>query len=109
MSPTSRSRGRVRCADERLGRARAGGAPDILVKLARCCTPVPGDEIVGFVTRGSGVSVHQAKCHNVQSLLREPDRMIEVEWAPSSKSLFLVQIQIERSTAPGCCRMSRGC
>jgi GTP pyrophosphokinase len=71
------------------------GAPDILVKLARCCTPVPGDEIVGFITRGSGVSVHQAACHNVQALLREPERMIEVEWAPSSKSVFLVQIQIE--------------
>ncbi|MFC6355427.1 RelA/SpoT family protein [Luethyella okanaganae] len=71
------------------------GAPDILVKLARCCTPVPGDKIVGFVTRGSGVSVHQADCHNVQSLLKEPERMIEVEWAPTSKSLFLVQIQIE--------------
>ncbi len=71
------------------------GAPDILVKLARCCTPVPGDEIVGFVTRGAGVSVHQANCHNVQSLMREPERMIEVEWAPSSKSVFLVQIQIE--------------
>ncbi|UIP58765.1 RelA/SpoT family protein [Agromyces marinus] len=71
------------------------GAPDILVKIARCCTPVPGDDIIGFVTRGSGVSVHQASCHNVQSLLREPDRMIDVEWAPSSKSVFLVQIQIE--------------
>ncbi|MFE5671811.1 RelA/SpoT family protein [Agromyces sp. NPDC056523] len=71
------------------------GAPDILVKLARCCTPVPGDEIVGFITRGSGVSVHQSSCHNVQSLLREPERMIDVEWAPSSKSVFLVQIQIE--------------
>jgi guanosine-3',5'-bis(diphosphate) 3'-pyrophosphohydrolase len=71
------------------------GAPDILVKLARCCTPVPGDEIVGFITRGSGVSVHQANCHNVQSLLREPERMIDVDWAPSSKSVFLVQIQIE--------------
>ena len=46
------------------------GAPDILVKLAKCCTPVPGDEIVGFVTRGSGVSVHQADCHNVQALLQ---------------------------------------
>ena len=71
------------------------GAPDILVKLARCCTPVPGDQIVGFITRGSGVSVHQSSCHNVQSLLREPERMIDVEWAPSSKSVFLVQIQIE--------------
>ncbi|MGO4105750.1 bifunctional (p)ppGpp synthetase/guanosine-3',5'-bis(diphosphate) 3'-pyrophosphohydrolase [Leifsonia sp. YAF41] len=71
------------------------GAPDILVKLARCCTPVPGDEIVGFITRGSGVSVHQKSCHNVQSLLKEPERMIDVEWAPTSKSLFMVQIQIE--------------
>ncbi len=71
------------------------GAPDILVKLAKCCTPVPGDPIVGFVTRGTGVSVHQASCHNVVSLLNEPERIIEVEWAPSSSSVFLVQIQIE--------------
>jgi guanosine-3',5'-bis(diphosphate) 3'-pyrophosphohydrolase len=71
------------------------GAPDILVKLAKCCTPVPGDPIVGFITRGAGVSVHQASCHNVQSLLQEPERMIDVEWAPSSKSVFLVQIQVE--------------
>jgi guanosine-3',5'-bis(diphosphate) 3'-pyrophosphohydrolase len=71
------------------------GAPDILVKLAKCCTPVPGDDIVGFVTRGSGVSVHRSDCHNVQSLLQEPERMIDVEWAPSSKSIFLVQIQVE--------------
>jgi guanosine-3',5'-bis(diphosphate) 3'-pyrophosphohydrolase len=71
------------------------GAPDILVKLARCCTPVPGDTVVGFITRGAGVSVHQASCRNVQSLLKEPERMIDVDWAPTSKSLFLVQIQIE--------------
>jgi GTP pyrophosphokinase len=71
------------------------GAPDILVKLARCCTPVPGDKIVGFITRGAGVSVHQASCHNVQNLLKEPERMIDVEWAPTSKSLFLVHIQVE--------------
>ena len=71
------------------------GAPDILVKLAKCCTPVPGDEIVGFVTRGSGVSVHRGDCVNVKSLLSEPERMIDVEWAPSSTSVFLVQIQVE--------------
>ncbi len=71
------------------------GAPDILVKLAKCCTPVPGDEIVGFVTRGAGVSVHQKTCSNVASLLSEPERMISVEWAPSSSSVFLVQIQVE--------------
>jgi GTP pyrophosphokinase len=71
------------------------GAPDILVKLAKCCTPVPGDDIVGFVTRGSGVSVHRHDCNNVKSLLLEPERMIEVEWAASTKSVFLVQIQVE--------------
>jgi GTP pyrophosphokinase len=71
------------------------GAPDILVKLAKCCTPVPGDAISGFVTRGQGVSVHQTSCHNVANMLNEPERMIEVEWSPSSKSVFLVQIQIE--------------
>ena len=71
------------------------GAPDVLVKLAKCCTPVPGDPIVGFVTRGAGVSVHQAGCRNVESLEKEPDRMVPVEWAPSSKSIFLVQIRVE--------------
>ena len=71
------------------------GAPDILVKLAKCCTPVPGDEIVGFVTRGSGVSVHRADCTNVKSLKEDPERLIDVEWAPTTKSLFLVQIQVE--------------
>ncbi|WP_166864577.1 MULTISPECIES: bifunctional (p)ppGpp synthetase/guanosine-3',5'-bis(diphosphate) 3'-pyrophosphohydrolase [unclassified Salinibacterium] len=71
------------------------GAPDILVKLAKCCTPVPGDEIVGFVTRGQGVSVHRSDCVNVKTLLEQPDRMIDVQWAPTSSSLFLVQIQVE--------------
>ena len=71
------------------------GAPDILVKLAKCCTPVPGDEIVGFVTRGAGVSVHRSDCKNVASLLTEPERMIDVEWAATSKLVFLVQIQVE--------------
>jgi len=71
------------------------GAPDILVKLAKCCTPVPGDEIVGFVTRGAGVSVHRSDCKNVKELMTEPERMIDVDWAPSSKSVFLVQIQVE--------------
>ncbi len=71
------------------------GASDIWVKLARCCTPVPGDGIVGFVTRGSGVSVHRDDCVNTQALAGQPDRMVEVEWAPSASSVFLVAIQVE--------------
>ncbi|MEW1961767.1 bifunctional (p)ppGpp synthetase/guanosine-3',5'-bis(diphosphate) 3'-pyrophosphohydrolase [Microbacterium sp. NPDC077644] len=71
------------------------GAADILVKLAKCCTPVPGDPIVGFVTRGSGVSVHRADCVNVKALGDQEQRFIEVEWAPTTKSVFRVQIQVE--------------
>jgi GTP pyrophosphokinase len=71
------------------------GDADVMVKLARCCTPVPGDEIVGWVTRGSGVSVHRSDCKNVRELREQPERMMEVTWATSSRGQFLVQIQIE--------------
>ncbi|MCK2036842.1 bifunctional (p)ppGpp synthetase/guanosine-3',5'-bis(diphosphate) 3'-pyrophosphohydrolase [Microbacterium sp. SSW1-49] len=71
------------------------GASDILVKLAKCCTPVPGDAIVGFVTRGSGVSVHRSDCVNVKALSAEQDRFVDVSWAPTTKSVFRVQIQVE--------------
>ena len=71
------------------------GLSDVLVKLARCCTPVPGDEIVGFVTRGAGVSVHRGDCSNLKSLSSQPGRMVEVEWAPTASSMFLAAIQVE--------------
>jgi len=74
------------------------GATDVWVKLARCCTPVPGDDIVGFVTRGSGVSVHRRACVNVPGLEAQQGsgaRFVEVSWAPSSGSVFLVNIQVE--------------
>lgn len=76
-------------------------APDILVKLAKCCTPVPGDEILGFVTKGQGVSVHQSSCPNMIALKEQADRIIEVEWTPTTKSVFLVQIQVEALDRPG--------
>ncbi|MEW9518909.1 RelA/SpoT family protein [Streptomyces tubercidicus] len=71
------------------------GVDDVWVKLARCCTPVPGDPIIGFVTRGNGVSVHRADCVNVDSLSRQPERILDVEWAPTQSSVFLVAIQVE--------------
>ncbi|MGI6878236.1 RelA/SpoT family protein [Microbacterium sp. gxy059] len=92
LPPTASERSAARAGDSGI---LVRGAPDILVKLAKCCTPVPGDEIVGFVTRGSGVSVHRADCTNVQALSRTPERMIDVEWAPQAGSVFLVQIQVE--------------
>jgi len=71
------------------------GLPDVWVRLGRCCTPVPGDEIVGFVTRGQGVSVHRGDCPNVKTLRREPERMIEVSWSGGKPTSFVVAIQVE--------------
>ncbi len=71
------------------------GDADVMVKLARCCTPVPGDEILGFITRANGVSVHRSDCKNADDLRGQAERLIEVTWDISAKSLFLVQIQIE--------------
>ncbi|MFG3034462.1 RelA/SpoT family protein [Streptomyces sp. NPDC048253] len=90
----SRSRGRKRRSNQDPGVV-VKGVDDVWVKLARCCTPVPGDPIIGFVTRGSGVSVHRSDCVNVESLSREPERILEVEWAPTQSSVFLVAIQVE--------------
>ncbi len=71
------------------------GVGDVWAKLAKCCTPVPGDEIVGFVTRGAGVSVHRTDCANVTALRNQPERIVEVEWEPGAGTVFLVQIQVE--------------
>jgi GTP pyrophosphokinase len=71
------------------------GVSDIWVKLARCCTPVPGDAVVGFVTRGRGVSVHRADCINAGPLIEAQERVVEVEWAPTAGSMFLVALQVE--------------
>lgn len=56
---------------------------------------MPGDEILGFVTRGGGVSVHRTDCTNAEDLRNQPERLVEVEWAPSENSVFLVSIQVE--------------
>ncbi len=69
------------------------GSPDVMTKMARCCTPVPGDEITGFITRGEGVSVHRVDCKNVKSLVKE--RIVEVSWADQARGVFMVQIQVE--------------
>jgi GTP diphosphokinase / guanosine-3',5'-bis(diphosphate) 3'-diphosphatase len=71
------------------------GTSDVWVTLARCCTPVPGDEILGFVTRGRGVSVHRTDCPNAADLRRDPDRLIEVRWDASTPSTFRVTVQVE--------------
>jgi GTP diphosphokinase / guanosine-3',5'-bis(diphosphate) 3'-diphosphatase len=72
------------------------GVSDVWVRLSKCCTPVPGDEISGFVTHGHGVSVHRADCPNLVHLTdTQKERMVPVHWAPSDGSVFLVAIQVE--------------
>jgi len=72
------------------------GVDDVLVKLARCCTPVPGDEIMGFITKGSGISVHRGDCRNASDLIEhQSERVVGVSWLAGAASIFLVNIQVE--------------
>jgi GTP pyrophosphokinase len=94
--PVLHSLGRADNAKRSTSGVDVEGTDDVLVKLARCCAPVPGDEIVGFITRGNGVSVHRANCTNLSDLRsRQGDRLIGVKWNDSVKTLFLVNIQVE--------------
>ena len=72
------------------------GLDDLMVRLSRCCTPVPGDEILGFVTRGRGVSVHRADCANAGSLASgQGDRLIDVDWDESHQGTFVATIEVK--------------
>ena len=70
------------------------GIDNCLVRLSKCCNPVPGDEIVGFITRGRGVSVHRKDCVNVKDLISQEDRMIDVYWYNEQNSSYNVDIEI---------------
>jgi GTP pyrophosphokinase len=71
------------------------GMDDMLVRIARCCAPVPGDPIVGFITIGRGVSVHRSDCTNINSLSDQRERMVEVSWPPDRVGAFAVWVQVE--------------
>jgi GTP diphosphokinase / guanosine-3',5'-bis(diphosphate) 3'-diphosphatase len=71
------------------------GLDDMMVRLSRCCTPVPGDEIMGFVTRGRGVSVHRTDCANAAGLATQAQRVIEVEWDHDQPATYIVSVEVE--------------
>ncbi len=71
------------------------GDPTMMVKLAKCCSPLPGDDILGFITRGDGVSVHRSDCTNAPSLREQPERLVNVSWAGTTSGSYLVTIQVE--------------
>ena len=78
------------------------GIDNCLVKLSKCCNPVPGDEIVGYITKGRGVSVHRKDCYNVKDLLSEENRMIDVEWyKDNAETSYQVEIEIHSNDRSG--------
>jgi GTP pyrophosphokinase len=80
---------------------RVGGVEDVLVRLAKCCTPVPGDTIVGYVSLGKGITIHRQDCPNVKALRRNADRLTDVDWDGSAvSSSFRVQIKVESWDRP---------
>ncbi|MDN5563321.1 MAG: bifunctional (p)ppGpp synthetase/guanosine-3',5'-bis(diphosphate) 3'-pyrophosphohydrolase [Luteococcus japonicus] len=93
-APVGGRRRRGRSSRSETGVVVAGDA-SVYVKLAKCCTPMPGDEILGFVTRGEGVSVHRRDCTNAGNLLNNPERIVQVSWDTTGATGYLVNIQIE--------------
>ena len=77
------------------------GIDNCLVKLSKCCNPLPGDEIVGYITKGRGVSVHRKDCVNVKDLLTEENRMIDVEWYDENKASYQVDIEVYANDRSG--------
>ena len=70
------------------------GDTGMVVRFARCCTPLPGDDIIGYVTRGRGVSIHRRDCPNIEDLLMDPERVVKAEWANNAKSSYTATIQV---------------
>ncbi|MDQ6707682.1 MAG: ACT domain-containing protein, partial [Acidobacteriota bacterium] len=77
------------------------GIDDVMIYRAKCCNPIRGEAIVGYVTRGKGVAVHSKVCPNVQALLYEVERKIEVEWARNSADAFPVHLLVHTDDRPG--------
>jgi GTP diphosphokinase / guanosine-3',5'-bis(diphosphate) 3'-diphosphatase len=77
------------------------GHDDLMVYRSKCCNPIPGDDIIGYVTRGRGIAVHSKNCPNVENLLYEADRRIPVEWAGSTHAEFPVRLRIITEDRPG--------
>jgi len=81
------------------------GVGNLLTQLARCCHPIPGDEIIGYITKGRGISIHQQNCHNIQFILkRYPERLFNVSWGNEDKQNYQVEIRIHADDRPGLIR-----
>jgi GTP diphosphokinase / guanosine-3',5'-bis(diphosphate) 3'-diphosphatase len=91
---TKPARARTAISSDRVG-ITVPGVEDVLVRLAKCCTPVPGDPVVGYISLGRGITVHREDCPNVRALQRNPERFTQVEWEGGATAGFLVQISVD--------------
>jgi guanosine-3',5'-bis(diphosphate) 3'-pyrophosphohydrolase len=91
---TKPPRARTAVSSDRLGIS-VPGVEDVLVRMAKCCTPVPGDRVVGYISLGRGITVHREDCPNVKALQRSPERFTAVEWEGGASAGFLVQISVD--------------
>ena len=94
LQPRKKPRARDALGSETYG-INVVGVEDVLVRLAKCCTPVPGDEIVGYISLGKGITIHRGDCPNVRALMRNPERFTPVEWEGGTTQSFRVQIAVE--------------
>ena len=78
-----------------------GFSTDVRVNIASCCNPLPGDEIVGYITKGRGVSVHRKDCTNINDLISEDNRLIDVEWAQNAKTTYRVEVEVYANDRDG--------
>ena len=106
LAVTAEEPGRLRKAVTKMlpfggGAITVKGHGDLLAYLAKCCSPLPGEDVVGYITRGRGVSVHSTECPNVTDLLYNSDREIEVEWGQSAHEVFPIVLTVETEDEPG--------
>ncbi len=80
---------------------RVKGVDNLLIRLSRCCNPLPGDKIIGYITKGRGVSIHRTDCHNIAQSASEKERLIDVVWDSKSDAVYQVEIEISGMDRPG--------
>jgi GTP pyrophosphokinase len=97
--PLKAPRSRSTVAGDTLG-IKVQGIDDVLVRMAKCCTPVPGDPVLGYISLGRGITVHREDCPNVKALMRNPERFTPVEWDGGTTTSFRVQIAVDSFDRP---------
>ena len=92
--PLPKKRKKIAVKEKKNYAIRVKGVDEIMVGIAKCCNPLPGDEIIGFVTKGRGITVHRIDCYSIRNLGYDNDRLVEVEWVPEEKQVYPVRISM---------------